>query len=148
MHAALERLYERAARWGSPASPRFAERLGRARAGAGRRALPPSASCGASPPERAIGAGSSACCTRFLPEESGARPGGFEPWLLEARFGESEDSNRPALEIDGWRLHGAIDRVDRDREGRALVLDYKLSEQGHPARKSLRRRRSCSCSST
>ena len=64
---------------------------------------------------------------RFLAEEAERETGGFEPWLLEAAFGEQADSERPALEIDGWRLHGAIDRVDRAADGRALVLDYKLS---------------------
>src|SRR5262249_61304553 len=56
-------------------------------------------------------------------------PAGFEPWLLEAEFSESEEVGQPALEIDGWRLHGAIDRVDRSADGRALVLDYKLSSK-------------------
>jgi RecB family exonuclease len=65
---------------------------------------------------------------RFLAEEAERETGGFEPWLLEAGFGaHEEDSERPALELDGWALHGAIDRVDRDPAGRAVVLDYKLS---------------------
>jgi RecB family exonuclease len=64
---------------------------------------------------------------RFLTEEAGRDPAGFEPWLLEAKFGDSEESEKPDLELDGWRLHGAIDRVDRAADGRALVLDYKLS---------------------
>ena len=64
---------------------------------------------------------------RFLAEEAERETGGFEPWLLEAGFGEHEEAERPALELDGWRLHGAIDRVDRAADGRALVLDYKLS---------------------
>ena len=41
----------------------------------------------------------------------------------------------PALEIDGWGLHGAIDRVDRTPDGRALVLDYKLSSAVAPREK-------------
>ena len=44
--------------------------------------------------------------------------------------------SEPALEIDGWRLHGAIDRVDRAPDGRALVLDYKLSSKVTPRRKA------------
>src|SRR5262249_20081637 len=51
----------------------------------------------------------------------------FEPWLLEAGFGEEDGRDRPVLEVDDWGLHGAIDRVDRAPDGRALVLDYKLS---------------------
>ena len=79
------------------------------------------------PAERAIIRRVERLLSRFLVEESERETGGFEPWLLEAAFGERAGSERPELEIDGWRLHGAIDRVDRDREGRALVLDYKLS---------------------
>ena len=72
---------------------------------------------------------------RFLAEEAERETGGFEPWLLEAGFGEEEDSERPALELDGWGLHGAIDRVDRAPDGRALVIDYKLSGSVTPREK-------------
>jgi ATP-dependent helicase/DNAse subunit B len=82
---------------------------------------------GRHPAERAIARRVEALLDRFLAEEAGRDSGGFEPWLLEARFGEEEGSDRPALELDGWRLHGAIDRVDRDPAGRALVIDYKLA---------------------
>lgn len=90
---------------------------------------------GRRPAERAIARRVERLLDRFLEEESERDPGGFEPWLLEAGFGEGEDSQRPALEIDGWRLHGAIDRVDRDGEGRALVLDYKLATRVTPREK-------------
>ena len=73
---------------------------------------------------------SKACSSASSARRRGASRGAFEPWLLEAGFGEDEDSERPALEIDGWRLHGAIDRVDRAADGRALVHDYKVGEQG------------------
>jgi RecB family exonuclease len=76
-----------------------------------------------------------ALLARFLGEEAGRSGSPFEPWLLEAGFGEEEGRERPALEIDGWRLHGAIDRVDRAPDGRALVLDYKLSSSVTPYRK-------------
>jgi hypothetical protein len=72
---------------------------------------------------------------RFLAEEAGREAGGFEPWLLEEGFSESEDAGKPALEIDGWRLHGAIDRVDRAPDGRSVVLDYKLSSKVSPREK-------------
>jgi RecB family exonuclease len=39
------------------------------------------------------------------------------------------------LEIDDWGLHGAIDRVDRAPDGRALVLDYKLAGAVTPREK-------------
>jgi hypothetical protein len=72
---------------------------------------------------------------RFLVEEASRETGGFEPWLLEGGFSESEGAGQPALEIDGWRLHGAIDRVDRAPDGRALVIDYKLSSKVSPREK-------------
>jgi len=81
---------------------------------------------GGHPAERAIVRRVEGLLARFLAEES-KRGNEFEPWLLEAGFGEEEGLERPALEIDGWRLHGAIDRVDRDAGGRALVVDYKLA---------------------
>lgn len=87
---------------------------------------------GEHPAERAIARRVEALLTRFLGEEAERDPGGFEPWLLEARFGLDEGSERPLLEIDGWGLHGAIDRVDRAADGRALVLDYKLARAVTP----------------
>jgi ATP-dependent helicase/DNAse subunit B len=82
---------------------------------------------GKSPPERAMTRRVEGLLARFLAEEARRDTGGFEPWLLEEEFSESEESEQPALEIDDWRLHGAIDRVDRAADGRALVIDYKLS---------------------
>ncbi len=82
---------------------------------------------GEHPAERAIARRVEQLLVRFLAEEAARGAGGFEPWLLEAGFGEDEESERPPLEIDGWRLHGAIDRVDRDSQGRAIVIDYKFS---------------------
>jgi ATP-dependent helicase/DNAse subunit B len=90
---------------------------------------------GTHPAERAIGRRVEGLLARFLAEEAKRETGGFEPWLLEAGFGEDESTERPVLEIDGWGLHGAIDRVDRDTSGRALVLDYKLSRMVTPREK-------------
>jgi ATP-dependent helicase/DNAse subunit B len=87
---------------------------------------------GAHPAERAIARRVEGLLARFLADEAARETGGFEPWLLEAGFGEGEEAERPVLEIDGWGLHGAIDRVDRDGGGRALVLDYKLSRAVTP----------------
>jgi ATP-dependent helicase/DNAse subunit B len=87
---------------------------------------------GEHPAERAIVRRVERLLVRFLVEEARRETGGFEPWLLEAAFGEREDSERPILEIDGWGLHGAIDRVDRAPDGRALVLDYKLAGSATP----------------
>lgn len=90
---------------------------------------------GKRPPERAIRRGVEGLLVRLLEEEAGRGDGAFEPWLLEAGFGEGEDSERPPLEIDGWRLHGAIDRADRAQDGRAIVHDYKVSSKATPAKK-------------
>jgi ATP-dependent helicase/DNAse subunit B len=84
---------------------------------------------GEHPAERAMLARVKGLLARFLAEEAQRETGGFEPWLLEQGFSESEEVERPALELDDWRLHGAIDRVDRAPDGRALVLDYKLSSK-------------------
>lgn len=90
---------------------------------------------GSHPVERAIVRRVEGLLLRFLGDEAGRDPGGFEPWLLEAGFGEDEEAERPVLELDDWGLHGAIDRVDRDAGGRALVLDYKLSRAVTPREK-------------
>ena len=87
---------------------------------------------GGHPAERAIARRVEGLLARFLADEAARAGAGFEPWLLEARFGEDEEAERPALAIDGWALHGAIDRVDRDAAGRALVVDYKLSRSVTP----------------
>lgn len=90
---------------------------------------------GAHPAERAMLTRVKGLLARFLAEEAERETGGFEPWLLEQGFSESEESEQPALELDGWRLHGAIDRVDRAPDGRALVIDYKLSGKVTPREK-------------
>ncbi len=82
---------------------------------------------GSRPAERAMLVRVEGLLARFLAEEAGRETGGFQPWLLEAAFSAAEESERPSLGIDDWQLHGAIDRVDRAPDGRALVLDYKLS---------------------
>jgi RecB family exonuclease len=133
MHAALERLYrERPAGdpLPRPASLPAWEARGRELVATvcGEREL------GEQPAERAMARRVEQLLLRFLAEES-QREGGFEPWLLEATFGEHEDSDRPTLEVDGWGLHGAIDRVDRAADGSALVLDYKLSGSVTPREK-------------
>lgn len=88
---------------------------------------------GTSPPERALRRGAERLLRRFLTEEAD-RTGPFAPSLFEARFGESEEADRPALDLGGWLLHGAIDRVDRDGD-RALIHDYKVAGKVTPAAK-------------
>lgn len=84
------------------------------------------------PAERAMARRVERLLDRFLVEEAERDPGGFEPWLLEARFGEHPDAERPVLDLGGWGLHGAVDRVDRAGDGRAIVIDYKLASQVTP----------------
>jgi RecB family exonuclease len=90
---------------------------------------------GGHPAERAIARRVERLLERFLGEEAARDTGGFEPWLLEARFGIGEEAERPALDLGGWGLHGAIDRVDRAPDGRAVVHDYKLASSVTPATK-------------
>jgi ATP-dependent helicase/DNAse subunit B len=84
---------------------------------------------GEHPAERAMLRRVEGLLARFLGEEARRDAAGFEPWLLEAGFSDAEETERPALAVDDWRLHGAIDRVDKAPDGRALVLDYKLSSR-------------------
>ncbi|HEX3736209.1 MAG TPA: PD-(D/E)XK nuclease family protein, partial [Solirubrobacterales bacterium] len=93
------------------------------------------AEVGSHPAERAMARRVERLLERFLGEEAGRDTGGFEPWLLEARFGIGEEAERPALDLGGWGLHGAIDRVDRAADGRALVHDYKLASSVTPVAK-------------
>jgi RecB family exonuclease len=126
MHATLDRLYKE--RPGGDPLPRSGS-LG-AWIERGRELVAEIAAergLGGHPAERAMALRVERLLLRFLVEESERETGGFEPWLLEAAFGEQDDSDRPVLELDGWGLHGAVDRVDRSPDGRALVLDYKLS---------------------
>jgi ATP-dependent helicase/DNAse subunit B len=90
---------------------------------------------GQHPAERAMARRVERLLDRFLAEEAERETGGFEPWLLEAAFGEHSESERPSLDLGGWGLHGAIDRVDRDADGRAVVIDYKLSGSVTPREK-------------
>jgi RecB family exonuclease len=134
MHAALDRLYKE--RPGGDPLPRPGS-LG-AWVARGRElllALFAERELGEHPAERAMARRVERLLERFLAEEAAREGGGFEPWLLEAAFGEHEDSERPALDLGGWGLHGAIDRVDRDRDGRAIVIDYKLSGRVTPLEK-------------
>lgn len=134
MHAVLEGLYRE--RPGGDALPRpgsLGAWIERARELVGE--LAAERGLGAHPAERAIARRVEGLLAHFLGDEAARETGGFEPWLLEARFGEDTEAERPVLEIDGWGLHGAIDRVDRDPGGQALVLDYKLSRAVTPREK-------------
>jgi ATP-dependent helicase/DNAse subunit B len=134
MHAALDRLYRE--RPGGDPLPRPGSLA--AWTTRGRELVAEIAAereLGTDPAERAIARRVERLLERFLTEEAERETGGFEPWLLEARFGEDPDAERPVLDLGGWGLHGAVDRVDRSPDGRAVVLDYKLSGQVTPREK-------------
>jgi RecB family exonuclease len=134
MHEALDRLYRE--RPGGDPLPQpgsltaWTER-GRELVGA----IAAERELGSHPAERAIVRRVERLLERFLAEEAERDSGGFEPWLLEARFGEHPDAERPVLDLGGWGLHGAVDRVDRSGDGRAVVIDYKLAGQVTPREK-------------
>ncbi len=134
MHAALERLYRE--RPGGDPLPRpgsLALWTGRGRELVAE--ISAERELGSHPAERAMARRVERLLERFLAEEAGRETGGFEPWLLEAAFGAHEDAERATLELDGWGLHGAIDRVDRDGDGRAVVIDYKVAGAVTPREK-------------
>jgi RecB family exonuclease len=134
MHESLDRLYKE--RPGGDPLPRpgsLAAWLGRGREIVA--AVVAESELGSHPAERAMARRVERLLERFLAEEAERETGGFEPWLLEAAFGEHEEAERPTLELDGWGLHGAIDRVDRSPDGHALVIDYKLSGSVTPREK-------------
>jgi RecB family exonuclease len=87
---------------------------------------------GGHPAERAMARRVERLLERYLGEEAARDTGGFEPWLLEASFGIGEEAERPTLDLGGWGLHGAIDRIDRAPDGRAVVHDYKLAASVTP----------------
>ncbi|HWN72368.1 MAG TPA: PD-(D/E)XK nuclease family protein, partial [Solirubrobacterales bacterium] len=126
MHAALERLYgERPGGDPLPRPGTLAAWTARGRELVAE--IVAERELGSHPAERAMARRVERLLERFLAEEAERDTGGFEPWLLEARFGEHPDAERPALDLGGWGLHGAVDRVDRDGGGRAVVIDYKLA---------------------
>ena len=134
MHAALERLYVEAP-GGRPLPRPDTLAAWRARGLELVGQIAAERELGSHPAERAMVRRVERLLERFLAEEAERDPGGFEPWLLEAAFGAEPDSERPPLELDGWGLHGAIDRVDRAPDGRAVVIDYKLSGAVTPREK-------------
>jgi RecB family exonuclease len=134
MHAALDRLYRE--RPGGDPLPRPGTLPAWTRRGRELVAeIVAERELGSHPAERAIVRRVERLLERFLAEEAERETGGFEPWLLEAGFGEHPDAERPVLDLGGWGLHGAVDRVDRSRDGRAVVIDYKLATQVTPREK-------------
>ncbi|HKO38029.1 MAG TPA: PD-(D/E)XK nuclease family protein [Solirubrobacterales bacterium] len=134
MHAALDRLYRE--RPGGDPLPRPGSLAAWTKRGRELLAeIVAEREFGDHPAERAMVRRVERLLERFLAEEAERETGGFEPWLLEADFGGHPDAERPALDLDGWGLHGAVDRVDRSPDGRAVVIDYKLAGQVTPREK-------------
>jgi ATP-dependent helicase/DNAse subunit B len=134
MHAALDRLYRE--RPGGDPLPRPASLAAWSERGRELVAeIVAEREFGDHPAERAMVRRVERLLERFLAEEAERETGGFEPWLLEASFGGHPDAERPVLDLDGWGLHGAVDRVDRSPDGRAVVIDYKLAGQVTPREK-------------
>jgi len=134
MHAALDRLYRE--RPGGDPLPRPGSLAAWSERGRELVAeIVAERELGDHPAERAMARRVERLLERFLAEEAERETGGFEPWLLEASFGQHPDAERPVLELDGWGLHGAVDRVDRSGDGRAVVIDYKLAGQVTPREK-------------
>jgi RecB family exonuclease len=134
MHEALDRLYKE--RPGGDALPRPGSLdAWRQRGRELVAAVVAERELGDHPAERAMARRVERLLERFLAEEAERETGGFEPWLLEARFGGPPDAERPPLDLGGWGLHGAVDRVDRAADGSAVVIDYKLAGQVTPREK-------------
>lgn len=71
-----------------------------------------------------------AVLARFLRRDAEtAGPLQPDPELLEASFGERPDDRFPAADLDGFSLHGRIDRIDVSADRQALIRDYKLSSK-------------------
>ena len=113
--------------------PRLARRPGsRAGASSSPRSRPRRSSAPTRPSGRWRG-GSSGCWSASSPKRRGARPAASSPGCWRPPSASTRRPSGRRLELDGWGLHGAIDRVDRAPDGRALVIDYKLVGLGHAA---------------
>jgi RecB family exonuclease len=135
MHGVLERLYsERPAGDPVPRPGSLALWLERGRELVTEQAVVEGLSGGGSG-ERAVRRRVERLLEAFLQRESALEEPLLEPRLLEATFGDDADSEKPGLKLDGWSLHGRIDRVDITASGSGLVQDYKVAREGTPAAK-------------
>lgn len=55
--------------------------------------------------------------------------------FVEASFGAGEEDARGPLPLDGFGLHGKIDRIDVTGAGQALIRDYKTGARVTPRKK-------------
>lgn len=131
MHKTLERLYRDPPGDGPLPRPADLERwVARGREIAAEE-------CGAltdDPADRAIRRRIERLLVAYLRREAAREGPRLRPSLLEAGFGDEEGTEKPALRIGDWALHGAIDRVDVG-DGLALAIDYKLAREVTPVAK-------------
>jgi ATP-dependent helicase/DNAse subunit B len=125
MHKALERLYREAP--GDDALPRpgDVERW----VARGREIVDEvTAELSDHPADRAMRRRLERLLVAFLRREAARPSPRLRPSLLEAEFSEEEGAAKPALQFEGWALHGRIDRVD-EGEGVGLAHDYKVARE-------------------
>lgn len=118
-HRVLERVYESGER---PAPDTLEDAIERARAILAQEARGTSLDP-ARPAARAVYRRIESDVARFLRYD--AHHGQGRVARVEAGFGGREDDERPALALNGFDLHGKIDRIDVVDGGRALIRDYK-----------------------
>ena len=148
MHAVLDRLYRE--RPGGDPLPRpgsLAAWIGRGRGVLA--AVVAERELGDHPAERAMGGGSSACSNASSPRRPSARPAASSRGCSRPLSGSARGrAERPTLDLGGWGLHGAIDRVDRGRRRPRRRPRLQAGRQASRRGTSSRSGRSFSCRST
>jgi ATP-dependent helicase/DNAse subunit B len=130
VHAVLDRLYTERFLGTRPFPDDVEEAVGRAREIL--EELAPEYALEPSTPRRvAIYRRIQSDISRFLRWDA-ANPLGEKVVAVEGSFGEHEGADKPSLELDGFTLHGMIDRIDAVAGGGALVRDYKNSARVTP----------------
>lgn len=71
--------------------------------------------------ERQVGRSHALQWARRVLAEDADRVDGYAPALIEWEFGYEHDP----VDMGGYLLRGRVDRIDVDRDGRAIVIDYK-----------------------
>jgi hypothetical protein len=90
------------------------------------------------PADRAVRRRVERLLVAFLRREASRENPRLRPALFEAGFRDGEpESEKPALQVGDWRLHGSIDRIDLG-DGVGLVHDYKVARAVTPVARFLR----------
>jgi hypothetical protein len=88
----------------------------------------------ASPEHRMLRIAAVEAISDYLRREAGRVSPGFLPLELETGFGLG-DEGKPALDMNGWKLNGRIDRIDVSGDAdtevgmRGVVFDYKTGKK-------------------